>query len=123
MNAQSSRSHAIFTLHVKQERVLQTDEVSQQDSQCVSLIGSQDGHVLYCVPFTFLNVRTCTYVSMQQWSLELVLMVVLSVVVVPIGYDWWFVRTPTVRSAPCGIMYTKIVRKLTDDPAIFQLLI
>lgn len=29
MNAQSSRSHAIFTLHVKQERVVQADEVGE----------------------------------------------------------------------------------------------
>ena len=29
MNAQSSRSHAIFTLHVKQERVVQMNEVSE----------------------------------------------------------------------------------------------
>ena len=29
MNAQSSRSHAIFTLHVKQERVVQVDEVGE----------------------------------------------------------------------------------------------
>ena len=77
-----------------------------------------------CCIITFhISERTCTYVSMQQRSSELVLMVVLSVIVVPIGFDWWFVRTPTVRSAPCGIMYTKIARKLTDDPAIFQLLI